>query len=218
MFIHKFSHGGYTRDGQQRSGRGHYLALFSWNDYKALDEVRAACSGCQMAGARRRLVIGDIAIVAKLECTPECGSHSAQDICTCGLRARVTAGYEGYNLPKHCPSHSGIIHSGLPIPMYANGKGKLWACVRSCALSQCGHFMMGTIRIGGKSITVSGAIGSDGLPLDLQTVPTAYRDRLIEVPEAIAAIYWKDDGWNTIGSAGMTLRDWALTLPVTRSR
>ena len=35
-------------------------------------------------------------------------------------------------------------------------KGEIRAIARAAAFSQFGHFMMGTIRVGGKSITVSG--------------------------------------------------------------
>ena len=130
--------GYYDRHGQQHSGRRQYLALFSWNRYKAAKEGQT------------------------------------QDVLC-----------------------------------YPNGKPRLWAAVRSCALSQFGHFMMGTIRIGGKSITVSGPIGHDGLPLDLQDVPLTHHARLTEVPADIAALYWADDGHNDIGSARTALQQWA---------
>jgi hypothetical protein len=178
MFIRKRIGGGYDRYGQQWSGRGDYLALFSWNDYKAADEIRAACPTCTLRGSVRQAAIDG-------------GDHAA-------------------NLwPRYCDDHCGM-HSGLPLPKYANGYGKLWATVRSCSLHQLGHFMMGSIYICGKQITVSGPIGHDGLPLDLQDVPAAWRERLIEVPEAVAAVYWQDTGHNDVGSAAPTLREWAL--------
>lgn len=59
MFIRKHTSGGYDRDGQQRSGRGDYLALFSWNDYKALDEIKARCPDCWQARDARQAAIGD---------------------------------------------------------------------------------------------------------------------------------------------------------------
>jgi len=193
MFIRKTS-SGYYRGTEQRSGRGQYLALFSWNDYKALDEQRAHCLECRALSAEYAAAIAG---VQGIDDPTPAAIEAYKRACTIG-RTR-------------CDAHAGI-RSGLPVPVYPNGKGKLWAAVRSCALRQCGHFMMGQIRIGGKSITVSGPIGHDGLPLDLQCVPLAQRARLVEVPEHIAAIYWSDNGHNTIGAAGDTLRDWALSL------
>jgi hypothetical protein len=137
MFISKSSHG-YYRGTEQHSGRGRYLALFSWNSFKADGPAPARLA-------------------------------------------------------------------------YDNGKPMLWATVRSCSLAQLGHFMMGTIVIGGKSITVSGPIGHDGLPLDYQDVPVAYRHLLVEVPADVAAVYWADNGHNDVGSARPILRDWART-------
>lgn len=178
MFIRKSGRGGYDRHGQQRSGRGQYLALFSWNDYKALDELRSECTDCRALWEARSLAI-------------EAGDHTA------------------YARAYHCEAHQGI-RSGLGIPLYPNGREKLYACVRACSLSQCGHFMMGSIRIGQKYLTVSGPIGNDGLPMDLQDVPKDQRSRLVELPEAIATVYWSDNGHNDVGSAGPTLRGWAL--------
>ena len=189
MFIRKSSHG-YYRGTEQVSGRGDYLALFSWNDYKALDEVRAQCATCTELTRVRN---------AGIDAWNDDPLNPAND-------------RNAYNWPAVCPAHGGI-RSGLQVPSYPNGKPKLWAIVRSCSLHQCGHFMMGAIRIGGTRIGVSGPCGSDGLPLDYQAVPVKYRHLLTEVPEEIARVYWTDDGHNDIGSAGPTLREWALTLP-----
>lgn len=153
MFIRK-SHHSYYVGTAQHSGRGEYLALFSWNTYKAKREE------------------------SEEEYFPDFQS---------------------------------------PDPRYPNGKPKLWACVRTTALSQLGHWMMGNIHIGGKSITVSGPIGHDGLPLDFQEVPKKFRSSLVEVPEDVATIFWEDNGHNDIGSAREALMAWALvTFPPTR--
>lgn len=179
MFISKRGHGYYDGHGQH-SGRGLYLALFAWNDFKAQDELADACAECAERRARR----------AAWEANPT--YQAAPGI-----------------FQTRCDTHQAL-RSGLPIPKYPNGEGKLWATVRSCSLHQCGHFMMGTIRIGGKSITVSGPIGHDGLPLDLQEVPKASRLKLVEVPEDVATTYWKDNGHNDVGRAATPLREWAL--------
>ena len=180
MFI-KNGHGYYDSNGQQHSGRGQYLALFSWNDYKAADEIRMACETCRRLKSARDAATG----------SPEWVERCA-----------------GYEMPDRCDTHTGV-HSGIEEPRYPNGNSRLWATVRVCALSQLGHFMMGTIRIGGKSITVSGSIGNDGLPLDVQEVPANWRDKLVQVPQDVASAYWTDNGHNDIGSARDPLRQWA---------
>lgn len=93
---------------------------------------------------------------------------------------------------------------------YPNGTPKLYAAVRSVALQQCGHWMMGTARIAGVSIPISGACGADGLPRDYDELGDAVRAKLTPVPEDVAAVYWADDGHNTIGRSAPTVRSWAL--------
>lgn len=90
-------------------------------------------------------------------------------------------------------------------------KRKLYACVRHVSLRQMGPWMMGTARIAGQSVTVSGAYGHDGLPSYYEKLTPAAREKLIEVPKEIAEVFWNsDDGWNNAGSEGPTLRRWAL--------
>jgi hypothetical protein len=124
------------------------------------------------------------------------------------------ANFTVHTLPREfstkCAAHIGQYKSGRDDHRYSNGHEKLWAIVRSCSLTQCGHWMMGSIRIGSARITVSGPIGHDGLPLDVQSVPIDWRERLTLVPEDIAAIYWKSDGHNDVGATSAdVLRQWA---------
>lgn len=194
MFINKQTRGYYSTGGEQHSGRGDYLALFSWNKFKAADAVRATCVQCQCAAKAYAFRM-----------------NASNYMYTCGRYESGSdvrrAWEQAYNAMAHCAQHDAYSVDG---PTYANGKDKLWAIVRSCALQQCGQFMMGTIRIGGVSITVSGPCGHDGLPLDLQELPASQRARLVEVPENVAAIYWADNGHNDVGStAASALRNWA---------
>lgn len=85
------------------------------------------------------------------------------------------------------------------------GHVQLYAVVRKVALSQFGNFMMGRARVGNHSIVISGAFGSDGLPIDYERelTPRA-RDFFIPVPSDIAHAYWTDDQ-----TAHDQLRHWA---------
>jgi len=107
---------------------------------------------------------------------------------------------------EQCPVHGGEWRT---MPSALNRK--LYALVRHTSLRQVGHFMMGTINIGGQRITVSGSYGANGLPMDVEKIDPANRWRLVEVPAAIAEIFWNSsDGWNGAGSEGPIIRQWAL--------
>ena len=89
-------------------------------------------------------------------------------------------------------------------------KGKLYACVRHVYLHQLGHWMMGTARIAGQSVTVRGAYGSDGLTMDYEKLTPAARAKLIEVPTELAETFWHGGGHNTAGPEAPAMREWAL--------
>ena len=62
-------------------------------------------------------------------------------------------------------------------------KPKLYACVRHVSLRQLGHWMMGSARIAGQSVTVSGAYGGDkGLPRDYESLTPAARAKTNRSP------------------------------------
>lgn len=81
-----------------------------------------------------------------------------------------------------------------------------YAVVRKVALSQCGHFMMGRANISGKWHTVSGAYGSDGLPMSVDVLP---RDARL-LPRDLYDAWSKGGGWNSAGSEAPAMRAWAL--------
>ena len=81
-------------------------------------------------------------------------------------------------------------------------------CVRTVALQQCGHWMMGTARLYGHSYTMSGAYGGDGLTM---SVPRAVYDRLlVMLPTELHEAWNKGGGWNSAGSEAGAMRRWAL--------
>jgi hypothetical protein len=88
-------------------------------------------------------------------------------------------------------------------------KPEIRAIVRKVALSQCGHWMIGKARAFGHTIMVSGAYGSDGLPM---TVPNGVYQRAIPVPANLLEAWNNGGGWNGAGSEAQAMREWALTL------
>jgi hypothetical protein len=88
------------------------------------------------------------------------------------------------------------------------------ALVRYVRMTQLGHFMMGTFRAFGHSITVSGTYGQDGLICD---VPQEVYDRAVPVPTELMKAWAKGGGWNSAGSEAPAMRAWALsTFPATK--
>lgn len=81
------------------------------------------------------------------------------------------------------------------------------ALVRKVALSQCGHWMMGTARAFGHSLTVSGAYGADGL---IMNVPEEVYEKAYPVPERLMRLSNDGGGWNSAGSEADEMRKWAL--------
>jgi hypothetical protein len=86
------------------------------------------------------------------------------------------------------------------------GPDNFRAIVRKVALRQCGQFMMGTARIKNQSITVSGAYGSDGLPVN---VNKEIFEMGIPVPKELYELWNKGGGWNSTGTEALTMSGWA---------
>ena len=89
----------------------------------------------------------------------------------------------------------------------------MYAIVREVAMEQCGHFMMGTARVYGHSLTVSGTYGSDGLPISLDRLPVKVQDKvraeMVRVPDELYRAWAKGGGWNGSGSEGPAMQAWA---------
>jgi hypothetical protein len=84
----------------------------------------------------------------------------------------------------------------------------LRAIVRHVRLSQLGHWMMGIARIGGVSVSVSGAYGSDGLPMRPEKFWTAWECAL-PIPPDLERVFWDGGGHNTYGSEAPAIKAWA---------
>ena len=82
------------------------------------------------------------------------------------------------------------------------------AMVRSARRHQCGHWMMGRIKIDGYVMSLSGSYGADGL---ICTVPDdIYRRCGLVLPQDLYDAWNKGGGWNSAGSEAPCLRSWAL--------
>ncbi len=100
---------------------------------------------------------------------------------------------------------------------------RLRAVVRHVRMSQCGHFMMGQVTLGGIELTLSGTYGNDGLPIHLPNKHGIASDdkdaalltsirllrQMVEVPAELCEAFWNGGGHNTGGSETPLLRKWA---------
>ena len=85
------------------------------------------------------------------------------------------------------------------------GPDHVFAVVRKVALRQLGHFMMGRANIGGHWVSVSGAYGSDGLPLTVDRLP----DDAVILPLELYNAWNKGGGWNGAGNEAYAMKAWA---------
>lgn len=90
-------------------------------------------------------------------------------------------------------------------PQGKSGADNTYAIVRKVALRQLGHFMMGRAKIGKAWVTVSGAYGNDGLPMDVETLPADAK----RLPPELYDAWNNGGGWNSAGSEATAMRAWA---------
>lgn len=81
------------------------------------------------------------------------------------------------------------------------------AIVRKVALRQLGHFMMGSARVKGKSLTISGSYGGDGNGIQ---VSDDIFDAAVPLPPDLVDAWNKGEGWNGAGAEACAMRTWAL--------
>ena len=87
-----------------------------------------------------------------------------------------------------------------------DGYTEIRAIVRKVALHQCGHWMMGSARVKGERISISGAYGSDG---NTCTVSEKVFQESIPLPKELYDAWNKGEGWNGAGSEAPMMRTWA---------
>jgi hypothetical protein len=103
------------------------------------------------------------------------------------------------------------VASGLFLMVFSRRANphELRAAVRRTSMRQCGHWMMGSVRIGPCSLTVSGTYGDDGLPMDGDKLPDAVWDGLVTIPPELTEKFWKGGGWNGAGREAGAMVVWA---------
>ena len=81
----------------------------------------------------------------------------------------------------------------------------IYGVVRSVALEQCGHWIMGDVRILGTRYTVSGAYGNDGLPMTVTKIPPDAK----KLPDELREAWSNGGGWNSAGGEAEAMVEWA---------
>jgi hypothetical protein len=112
-------------------------------------------------------------------------------------------------------------------PTTTESRPELRALVRHAKMTQCGHWMMADVKIGGYELTLSGTYGSDGLPmrLDRHSIDVvdgkarfasftdeeklALWEHLVPIPAELQTAFWEGGGHNTSGKEGPLLKKWA---------
>lgn len=84
------------------------------------------------------------------------------------------------------------------------------AAMRSVQLRQYGHFMMGSTRVNGEKVVLSGSYGSDGLTCDGDKLSDETWNGLVDVPEDLIKKWSDGGGWNSAGSEAADMAEWAL--------
>lgn len=99
------------------------------------------------------------------------------------------------------------------LPDLISKKDEVRGLVRSVELHQCGHFMMGTLRLNIKGtiykVPLSGAYGADGL---IREVCQQVFDIGTPLPVELREKWNKGGGHNSAGSEAPDMDDWAKTL------
>lgn len=96
--------------------------------------------------------------------------------------------------------------------------GELRAFIRTVHFRQLGNFMMGTVRLCGHEFVLSGPLGGDGLPAQLERCRDITKDGFIDtpkyiknhiwnnatpIPDELANKYWKSETY-------YMLKEWAI--------
>jgi len=76
--------------------------------------------------------------------------------------------------------------------------------------------MMGTVRLAGRVISLSGSYGDDGLPISMpykdlsEKVVQHIWDSLCRIPKSLQDEFWSGGGHNSAGKEAHSMKKWAL--------
>lgn len=116
--------------------------------------------------------------------------------------------YSGYNrYAQQVASGRFLLFMQPELPRLEGCKKPIRCLVRHCSMRQLGQFMMGKLRVKGRTISVSGCYGNDGLPTSV--APEIY-ELGVELPQELYDAWNKGGGWNGAGSEAKVVREWAL--------
>ena len=202
MFITS-KYAGYNRNGEQIAA-GYFLLLMQPTfDSVAFPAYQNKCK-CGLPREEHRAIVS----------IHQCPNHGIM----ARLKARVQAKQEPLDadfeeivpLPDcpDCIRHAAEIDAqGCTNFSPVSNSYLIRALVRYTRLRQCGHWMMGTVRIEDHSLTVSGSYGGDGLPT---SVPDELYSLGVDVPTELVDAWSNGGGWNGAGSEAGAMREWAL--------
>ena len=111
---------------------------------------------------------------------------------------------QGYNRNEEA-----VCHGDFLVIFNLESGGELRAVVRHARMRQLGHWMMAGVKVGDQNITLSGAYGGDGLPVENRLKTEALWNRLHVVPAELQEAFWHGGGHNTSGKEGPAMQAWA---------
>lgn len=125
----------------------------------------------------------------------------------------LTSDYAGYN------SRGEQSAAGLFLILFSPddlSRKEIRCAVRHVRMTQMGHWMMGSARVGAVRLSLSGSYGSDGLTCDLKTgIPW---ETLVPLPAHLYDEWNTGGGHNSAGSEGPSMHQWAMAnLPALRA-
>lgn len=195
MFIENSARG-YDRHGQQVTRRARFLILVSLG----LERTEVTCTRCNGAKEYKRDDLDGV-VAPCYHCIPiECTACERK-----GWTIDDTDPDAHAQTCGVCKGKGDLGPSGREVK-YIHHK-EIRALVRKVAMHQCGHWMMGSARVFGRTLSLSGSYGGDGLTV---TVTREIFDKAVPIPPELHEAWNKGGGHNSAGSEAIAMREWAL--------
>jgi len=202
MFI-STKYSGYNRHSEQ-SAAGYFLILMQPDTYTSVKypQYKAECAICgKLSSEHEGKFISD-----------SCSEHGI--VARLRQRARLQVETTNEDLIESfvagCAQCEAIQKlkdaAGCQFFIAQSNSYPLRAIVRYVRMRQLGHFMMGSARVNGHSLTLSGSYGSDGLPM---SVSDEVYEAGVELPAELYTLWANGGGWNSAGTEAGHMREWA---------